>query len=103
MKSGYIVVPKVLDTDHFELHINRDFRYIHEELVKMDIYDHVTLQEPIQAMAIRQSFCTIYFHNDPAESFTWMIGQEVYTATFSQFYFSLGYDGDRASGFKIHS
>jgi hypothetical protein len=72
MKSGYTVVPKVVDTDHFELHITGDFRYIHEAVVKMDIYDPVTLQEPIQAMAIRQFFCTVYLHNDPAESFTWM-------------------------------
>jgi hypothetical protein len=103
MKSGYTVVSKVLDTDHFELHINGDFRYIHEAIVKMDIYDLVTLQEPIQVMAIRQFFCKVYLHNDPAESFTWMTGQEVYTATFSQLSSTLGYDGDRASGFKIHS
>jgi hypothetical protein len=74
MKSGFIVVPKVLDTDHFKVHINGDFRYIHEALVKMDILDLVILQEPIQPLAIHQFFCTVYFHNDPEESFTWMAG-----------------------------
>jgi hypothetical protein len=103
MKSGYTVAPKVLDTDHFERHINGEFRYIHEALVKMDIYDLVTLHKPIQAMAIRQFFCTVYFHNDSEQSFTWMTGQDVHTATFAQFCSALGYDGDRASGFKIHS
>jgi hypothetical protein len=103
MKSGFIRVPKVLDTDHFKAHINGDFLYIHEALVKMDILDLVTLQEPIQSLAIRQFFCTVYFHNDPEESFTWMTGQDVHTATFADFCSALVYDGDRASGFKIHS
>jgi hypothetical protein len=103
MKSGYIVNPKVLDTDHFKQYINEDFHYIHDALVKMDIFDLVTLQEPIQPMAVHQFFCIVYFHEDPAESFTWMTGQDVHTATFAEFCFALGYDGDRASGFKIHS
>jgi hypothetical protein len=32
-----------------------------------------------------------------------MTSQDVHNATFADFCSALGYDGDRASGFKIHS
>jgi hypothetical protein len=48
----------------------------------MDIFDLVTLSEPIQPLVVRQFSCTVFFHNDPVESFSWMTGQDVLTATF---------------------
>jgi hypothetical protein len=103
MKSGFYVIPKSLDTEHFQRYVTREFRFIHEALLKLDIFDLVTLQEPIQPLAIRQFFCTVHFHEDPEESFTWMTGQDVHSAKFVDFCSALGYGGGRASGFKIHS
>jgi hypothetical protein len=103
MKSGFYVVPKSLNVEHFQHHASRDFCYINEALLKMDIMDLVTLSESIQPLVVRQFFCTVFFHNDPEESFSWMTGQDVFTATFADFCDALGYGGGRAGGFKIHS
>jgi hypothetical protein len=43
MKSGFYVVPKSLNVAHFQQYVSRDFRYINEALLKMDIMDLVTL------------------------------------------------------------
>jgi hypothetical protein len=72
MKSGFYVVPKSLNVEHFQHFASKDFRYINEALLKMDILDLVTLSEPIQPLAVCQFCCTVFFHNDPAESFSWM-------------------------------
>jgi hypothetical protein len=53
MKTGFYVIPKALDTEHFQQYVTGDFRFIHEALLKLDIFDLVTLQEPIQPLAIR--------------------------------------------------
>jgi hypothetical protein len=103
MKSGYYVVPKSLNVEHFQQYVSRDFCFINEALLKMDLFDLVTLSEPIQPLVVRQFSCTIFFHNDPEESFSWMTGQDVFTATFADFCDALGYGGGRARGFKIHS
>jgi hypothetical protein len=34
MRSGYYVIPRALDTDHFKQYVNGDFRHIHDALVK---------------------------------------------------------------------
>jgi hypothetical protein len=103
MKSGFYVVPKSLNVEHFQQHVSRDFRYINEALLKMDVMDLVTLSESIQPLVVRQFCCTVFFHNDPEESFSWMSGQDVFTATFANFCDALGYGDSRAGGFKIHS
>jgi hypothetical protein len=103
VKSGFYMVPKSLNTEHFQQFISKDFRFINEALLKIDIFDLVTLSEPIQPLVVRQFSCTIHFHNDPKESFSWMTGQDVLTANFADFCEALGYGGGRARGFKIHS
>jgi hypothetical protein len=103
MKSGFYVVPKSLNVKHFQQYTSKDFLYINEALLKMDIFDLVTLSEPIQPLVVRQFCCTVFFHNDPALSFSWMTGQDVITAMFAYFYDALGYGDGRAGGFKIHS
>jgi hypothetical protein len=103
MKRGFYVVPKSLDVEHFQQYVSKDFRFINGALLKMDLYDLVTLSEPIQPLVARQFSCTVYFHNDPEDSFSWMTGQAVFTATFADFCDALGYGGGRAHGFKIHS
>jgi hypothetical protein len=103
MKSGFYVVPKSLNVEHFQQYVSKDFRFINEALLKMDIFDLVTLSEPIQPLVVHQFSCTIFFHNDPEESFSWMTGQDVFTANFADFCEALGYGGGRARGFKIHS
>jgi hypothetical protein len=102
MKRGFYVVPKSLNVEHFQQYVSKDFRFINEALLKMDLFDLVTLSEPIQPLVVRQFSCNIYFHNDPEDSFSWMTGQDVFTATFADFYDALGYGGGRARGFKIH-
>jgi hypothetical protein len=47
MKSGFYVVLKSLYVEHFQHYASKDFRYINEALLKMDILDLVTLSEPI--------------------------------------------------------
>jgi hypothetical protein len=103
MKSGFYVVPKSLNVEHFQHYVSKDFRYINEALLKMDILDLVTLTESIQPMVVRQFFCTVFFHNDPEETFSWMTGKDVFHATFADFCGALGYGEGRAGGFKIHS
>jgi hypothetical protein len=53
MKRGFYVVPKSLDVEHFQQYVSKDFRFINEALLKMDLYDLVTLSEPIQPMVVR--------------------------------------------------
>jgi hypothetical protein len=101
MKGGFYVVPKSLDVKHFQRYVSKDFRFINEALLKMDVFDLVTLSEPIQPLVVRQFSCTVFFHNDPEESFSWMTGQDVFT--FADFCDTLGYGGGRVRGFKIHS
>jgi hypothetical protein len=103
MKSGFYVVPKSLNVEHFQRHASKEFLHINEALLKMDIMDLVTLSESIQPLVVRQFFCTVFFHNDPEETFSWMTGQDVLHATFADFCDALGYGGGRAGGFKIHS
>jgi hypothetical protein len=103
MKSGFYVVPKSLNVEHFQHYASKDFRHINEALLKMDILDLVTLSESIQPMVVRQFFCTVFFHNDPEETFSWMTGKDVFHATFADFCGALGYGEGRAGGFKIHS
>jgi hypothetical protein len=44
MKSGFYVIPKALDTEHFQLYVTRDFCFINEDLLKLDVFDLVTLR-----------------------------------------------------------
>jgi hypothetical protein len=74
MKSGFYVVPKSVNVGHFQQYVSKDFRFINEALLKMDLYDLVTLSEPIQPLVVRLFCCTVFFHNDPKESFSWMTG-----------------------------
>jgi hypothetical protein len=70
MKSGFYVVPKSLNVEHFQQYVSKDFCFINEALLKMDLYDLVTLSKPIQPMVVCQFSCTVLFHNDPEESFS---------------------------------
>jgi hypothetical protein len=65
MKSGFYVIPKSLDTEHFQQYANKDFCFINEALHKLDVFDLVTLSESIQPLVVRQFFCTVHFHEDP--------------------------------------
>jgi hypothetical protein len=103
MKSGFYVVPRSLDTEHFQQFATKGFRFINEALHKLDVFDLVTLSESIQPLVVHQFFCTVHFHDDLQESFSWMTGQSVHSATFVDFCDALDYGGCRVSGFKIHS
>jgi hypothetical protein len=48
MKSGFYVVRKSLNVEHFQQYVSKDFHFINEALLKMDIFDLVTLSEPIK-------------------------------------------------------
>jgi hypothetical protein len=39
MKRGFYVVPKSLNVEHFQQYVSKDFRFINEVLLKMDLYD----------------------------------------------------------------
>ena len=103
MKVGFFVPPKVLNLDHYKFHVQVNFRFIDAALKKMGIFELMTVNEPIYPDVIRQVHCTVFFHNDPARTITWMAGIHKVSATFAEFCDALGYGVGRASGFCIHS
>jgi hypothetical protein len=74
MKRGFYVIPKSPDTEHFQQYVTKDIRFINEALLKLDVFDLVTVHESIQHLSVRQFFCTVHFHEDAQESFSWMTG-----------------------------
>ncbi|KAM0832404.1 hypothetical protein ACQ4PT_064926 [Festuca glaucescens] len=52
---------------------------------------------------VRQFHCTVFFHDDPARTMTWMTGKEKYSCNYLDFCEAMGFGAGRAQGFKIHS
>ncbi|KAK1602959.1 hypothetical protein QYE76_027159, partial [Lolium multiflorum] len=105
MKNGSIVMPKAVK-DVIEMHAATTHRFVVETLKNMGLYELVCLTPSDGCycpLLVRQFHCTVYFHDDPARTMTWMTGKEKYSCNYLDFCDALGFGGGRAHGFKLYS
>ncbi|KAK1609721.1 hypothetical protein QYE76_033394 [Lolium multiflorum] len=105
MKNGTIVMPKAVK-DVIEMHAATTHRFVVETLKNMGLYELVCLTPSDGCycpLLVRQFHCTVYFHDDPARTMTWMTGKEKYSCNYLDFCDALGFGGGRAHGFKLYS
>ncbi|KAK1686603.1 hypothetical protein QYE76_047451 [Lolium multiflorum] len=105
MKNGTIVMPKAVK-DVIEMHAATTYRFVVETLKNMGLYELVCLTPSDGCycpLLVRQFHCTVYFHDDPARTMTWMTGKEKYSCNYLDFCDALGFGGGRAHGFKLYS
>ncbi|KAK1648420.1 hypothetical protein QYE76_066225 [Lolium multiflorum] len=105
MKTGTIVMPKAVK-DVIEMHAATTHRFVVETLKNMGLYELVCLTPSDGCycpLLVRQFHCTVYFHDDPARTMTWMTGKEKYSCNYLDFCDALGFGGGRAHGFKLYS
>ncbi|KAK1652778.1 hypothetical protein QYE76_070583 [Lolium multiflorum] len=110
IKNGAIVMPKAINKEVLTMHQATKYRFVVDTLQRMGLFDLMCLKPgdgkgvgyycPI---LVRQFHCTVFFHDDPARTMTWMTGQEKYTCNYLDFCEAMGFGGGRAHGFKIHS
>ncbi|KAK1648620.1 hypothetical protein QYE76_066425 [Lolium multiflorum] len=101
---------KAINKEVLTMHQATKYRFVVDTLQQMGLFDLVCLQPggtkgvglycPI---LVRPFHCTVFFHDDPARTITWMTGQEKYTCNYVDFCEAMGFGGGRAHGFKIHS
>ena len=110
MKNGVIVMPKAINREVLTMHQATKYRFVVDTLQKMRLFDLVCLK-PGDAEGVgyycpslvRQFHCTVFFHDDPARTMTWMTGKEKYSCNYLDFCEAMGFGAGRAQGFKIHS
>ncbi|KAK1687097.1 hypothetical protein QYE76_047945 [Lolium multiflorum] len=105
MKNGCIVMPKAVK-DVLAIHEATTYRFVVETLRRMGLYELVCLTPTDGCycpLLVRQFHCTVFFHDDPARTMTWMTGKEKYTCNYLDFCDALGFGGGRAHGFKLYS
>ncbi|KAK1649439.1 hypothetical protein QYE76_067244 [Lolium multiflorum] len=105
MKTGCIVMPKAVK-DVIEMHAATTHRFVVETLKNMGLYELVCLTPSDGCycpLLVRQFHCTVYFHDDPARTMTWMTGKEKYSCNYLDLCDALGFGGGRAHGFKLYS
>jgi hypothetical protein len=98
MKSGNIVLPKVLNVSYHNLYAITNFCFIDEELPNM-----ISLMKNYNPMLVCQFRATVFFHDDPARTITWMTETAPRSATFEVSNEALGYGCGRAKCLKVHS
>ncbi|KAK1611684.1 hypothetical protein QYE76_035357 [Lolium multiflorum] len=110
MKNVVVVMPKAINPKELALHEATKYRFVVETLKGMGLYDLVCLkpddtqEDPTYCpLLVRQFHCTVYFHDDADGTMTWMTGREKYSCTYTQFCAALGFCGDRAQGYRIHT
>ncbi|KAK1649981.1 hypothetical protein QYE76_067786 [Lolium multiflorum] len=105
MKHGTIVMPKAVK-GVIEMHAATTYRFVVETLKNMGLYELVCLTPSDGCYCptlVRQFHCTVYFHDDPARTMTWMTGKDKYSCNYLDLCDALGFGGGRAHGFKLHS
>jgi hypothetical protein len=105
MKNGCIVMPKAVK-DVIEMHAATTHRFVVETLRSMGLYELVCLTPSDGCycpLLVRQFHCTVYFHDDPARTMTWMTGKQKYSCNYLDLCEALGFGGGRAHGFKLYS
>ncbi|KAK1631017.1 hypothetical protein QYE76_005332 [Lolium multiflorum] len=110
MKNGAVVMPKAINPESLALHEATKYRFVVETLKGMGLYDLVCLKPDDEQedgtycpLLVRQFHCTVFFHDDAARTMTWMTGREKYSRNYTQFCEALGFGGDRAQGYMIHT
>ena len=110
MKNGTIVMPKAINKETLTLHQATKYRFVIDTLKNMGLYDLVCLKPGDEQgigyycpILVRQFHCTVFFHDDPARTMTWMTGKEKYSCNYLDFCEAMGFGAGRAHGFKIHS
>jgi hypothetical protein len=101
---------KAINREVLTMHQATKYRFVVDTLQKMGLFDLVCLK-PGDAKGVgyycpslvRQFHCTVFFHDDPARTMTWMTGKEKYSYNYIDFCEAMGFGGGRAHGFKIHS
>jgi hypothetical protein len=105
MKNGCIVMPKAVK-DVIEMHAATTHRFVVETLRSMGLYELVCLTPSDGCycpLLVRQFHCTVFFHDDPARTMTWMTGKQKYSCNYLDLCEALGFGGGRAHGFKLYS
>ena len=110
-KNGTFVQPKAINKEELLTRSATEYRFVIDTLKKMGLFDLVCLKPGDGTSAageyspalIRQFHCTIYFHDDPARTMTWMTGTEKYSCNYLDFCEAMGFGAGRAQGFQIHS
>ena len=110
MRNGTFVQPKAINKEELLLYRATDYRFVVDTLQKMGLLDLVCLK-PGEAdhageycpALIRQFHCTVFFHDDPARTITWMSGTEQYSCNYIDFCDAMGFTGGRSQGFQVHS
>lgn len=110
MKNGAIVMPKAINKEVLTMHQATKYHFLVDTLKNMGLYDLVCLKPDDEKGAgyycpilVYQFHRTVFFHDDPARTMTWMTGQEKYSCNYLDFCEAMGFGGGRAHGFKIHS
>ncbi|KAK1605591.1 hypothetical protein QYE76_029264 [Lolium multiflorum] len=106
MKNGFIVMPKAINKEVLTMHQATKYRFVVDTLQRMGLFDLMCLTPDDGCycpILVRQFHSTVFFHDDPARTMTWMTGQEKYTCNYLDFCEAMGFAGGRAHGFKIYS
>jgi hypothetical protein len=80
-----------------------EYRFVVDALQKMGLLDLVCLKHGKSAITgeycpavVCQFNCTIFFHDDPARTMTWMFRTEQYSCNYIDFCEAMGPGGGRA-------
>ncbi|KAK1667607.1 hypothetical protein QYE76_055766 [Lolium multiflorum] len=110
MKNGIIVMTKAINKEALTMHQATKYRFVVDTLKDMGLYDLVCLKPGDEQgvgyycpILVRQFHCTVFFHDDPARTMTWMTGKDKYSCNYLDFCEAMGFGGGRAHGFKIYS
>ncbi|KAK1680292.1 hypothetical protein QYE76_041140 [Lolium multiflorum] len=110
MKNGTIVMPRAINKEALNMHQFTRNHFVIDTLQRMGLFELMCLKPGdgngigyYCPLLVRQFHCTVFFHDDPARTVTWMIGQDKYSCNYNDFCEAMGFGGGRAHGFKIHS
>ncbi|KAK1663522.1 hypothetical protein QYE76_051681 [Lolium multiflorum] len=110
MKNGIFVQPKAINKEELNMFHATKYHFVVDTLQKMGLLDLVCLKPTNFKILgkycpslVRQFHCTVFFHDDPARTMTWMTEKEKYSCNYLDFCQAKGFCSGRAHGFQIHS
>ncbi|KAK1677131.1 hypothetical protein QYE76_037979 [Lolium multiflorum] len=110
MKNGIIVMPKAINKEELTMFQTTKYRFVVDTLQKMGLLNLVCLKPThfkslgeYCPILVRHFHCTVFFHDDPARTMTWMTGKEKYSCNYLDLCEAMGFGSGRARGFQIHS
>ncbi|KAK1649002.1 hypothetical protein QYE76_066807 [Lolium multiflorum] len=109
MKNGIIVMTKAINKEELTMFRTTKYRFVVDTLQKMDLLNLVCLKPThfkslgeYCPILVRQFHCTVFFHDDPTRTMTWMTRKEKYSCNYLDFCEAMGFGSGRARGVKIH-